>query len=389
MNYVPLVWAAIRRNPTESLLTLLTQTVAFALFGAMITLNAAYERAIDDARMDRLFVVCRFECAGIPIGYEEQLARFDGVGGVGAQVWLGGHEQDASHQILIMLVDAGMRSAWPELPMTPADWQSMDREPSGVFLTRKAAARRSVRIGGVLPITTLPGSRADGTSIWYFKVLGFIDDPPGWGQWTPDLIVGNLRYFREAGRLDERNTANVLRVAVDRPDRAREVCRAIEARYTNANPALYCVPARQDAQQLADASINMRQISLGIGAAGLFMILFLSANAIAESVRERVAEFGMLRTLGFGDVRLATLVFLETAFPTILAALLGSTLARLASTLAAHLAVKGVIDMPEMQGSLLAFALALAAALLIALVSTVAPLRRIRRTDLAAVMAGR
>jgi len=389
MKYLPLVWAAVRRHPTESLLALLTQTVAFALFGSMVALNSAYENAIDEARMDRLFVVCRFECQGLPLAYEEQLARLDAVVGVGAQVWLGGREQDERHQILVMFVDSGMRAAWPELPMTQADWRALDRMPDGVFLSRKAAARRSVRVGGVLPMTTLPGSRADGNSAWYFKVLGIIDDPPGWGQWTPDLIVGNLRDFQEAGRPDERNTANVLRVAVDRPDHAREVCRTIEARFTNANPAVYCIPARQDAEQLADANINMRQISLGIGAAGLFMILFLSANGVAESVRERLPEFGMLKTLGYRDTLVAALVFLEAAVPTVLAALLGSALARVVSTLAARLAVKGVIDMPEMHGSLSAFALALGAALFIALVSTVAPLQRIRRMDVAAVLAGR
>jgi hypothetical protein len=52
----------------ESALTLLALSVAFALFGAMITLNAAYERAIEEARMDRLIVACAFDCGAIPIG---------------------------------------------------------------------------------------------------------------------------------------------------------------------------------------------------------------------------------------------------------------------------------------------------------------------------------
>jgi putative ABC transport system permease protein len=389
VKYVPLLWGAMRRNPAESLLTLLTQAVAFALFASMVALNGAYEKAIDDARMDRLFVVCRFECQGLPIAYEEQLARLEGVIGVGATVWLGGHEQDESHQILIMFVDQGMRSAWPELPMTEADWRALQATPAGLFLTRKAAARRPAQVGGVLAMTTLPGSRADGSPTWYFNILGLIDDPPGWGQWTPDLIVGNLRYFQQAARLDERNTANVLRVAVDRADRAREVCREIEARFTNASPAVYCIPARQDAQQLADANINMRQISLAIGAAGLFMILFLSANGIAESVRERLPELGVLKTLGYGDARLVTLIFLEAATPTLLAALLGSAGGSAVSLVARRLAVKGVVNMPEMHLSVFAFALALAAALLISLVSIVAPLQRLRRMDLAAVLAGR
>jgi ABC-type antimicrobial peptide transport system permease subunit len=48
-----------------------------------------------------------------------------------------------------------------------------------------------------------------------------------------------------------------------------------------------------------------------------------------------------------------------------------------------------VIDMPEMRASLAAFGWALVAALLIALLSAVAPLYRLRRMDVAAVITGR
>jgi putative ABC transport system permease protein len=374
-------------------LTLLTLSVAFALFGTMIALNAAYDRAIDDARTDRLIVACAFDCGVLPLGYRELIARMAGVTGVGGQLWLGGHERDERHPITVMFADEGLRSAWPELPMSQRDWRALDVTLSGIFLTRKAAARRDVRIGDTVTLSTAPGSRADGGGTWFFTVLGFIRDPPGWGPgaggpgWDPEMIVGNLRYFENSSDFEERSIVNVLRVAVDRPEHARAVCRAIEARFTS--PAVYCVPARADAEEAADANINMRQISLGIGAAGLFMILFLCANGIAESVRERLPEFAVLKTIGYGDGRIALLVLLETAAPTALAALMGSVLAQGVGAFVAQLALKGTIHMPEMRASPAAFGWALAAALAIALVSAVAPLLRLRRTDVAAVVAGR
>jgi putative ABC transport system permease protein len=229
----------------------------------------------------------------------------------------------------------------------------------------------------------------DGGTTWYFTVLGFIPDPPGGAGGPPDTIVGNLRYWENSADLEERDLVNVLRVAVDRPEHARAVCREIEVRFTNATPALYCVPARADAQEVADANINMRQISLGIGAAGLFMILFLCANGIAESVRERLSEFGVLKAMGYRDGHIALLVILEAALPTLQAALIGGALAWGVDALVSHLALTGVIEMPEVHASLEAFGWALAAALLIALVSAIAPLFRIRRMDVAAVIAGR
>jgi putative ABC transport system permease protein len=396
LKFLPLVWAALWRNRTESVLTLLALSVAFALFGTMITVKAAYERAIDDTRMDRLIVACAFDCGVIPLGYREQLARVPHVTAVGGQLWLGGHEQDEQHPITVMFVDEGMRSAWPELPMSPADWRAFDANPSGIFLSREAAARRKVRTGDTVAVNTTFGSnRADGNPTWYFTVLGFMPDPLGWKSgagtpaWNPDTIVGNLRYWENSAHLIERDIVNVVRVAVDRPEHARDVCREIEARFTNATPALYCVPAREDAEETADANINMRQISLGIGAAGLFMILFLCANGVAESVRERLSEFGVLKAVGYGDGTIAALVILEAAVPTVLAASIGCVLAWAIDAFVARLAIKGLIDMPEVHPSVVAFGWALVSALLIALLSAVAPLYRLRHTDVAAVMAGR
>jgi predicted lysophospholipase L1 biosynthesis ABC-type transport system permease subunit len=92
--------------------------------------------------------------------------------------------------------------------------------------------------------------------------------------------------------------------------------------------------------------------------------------------------------LGYGNGTIATLVILEAAVPTILAAVIGSALARVIAVFVAHLALKGVIDMPEMYPSIAAVGWALAAALLIALLSAIAPLHRLQHTDLARVMAG-
>lgn len=395
MKYLPLVWAALWRNRTESLLVLLALSIGFTLLGTMVMLNAAYTRAIDDIRMDRLIVACAFDCGIIPLGYREQLARIPHVTAVGGQLWLSGHQQDGRHPITVMFAEQHLRSAWPELPLSDQDWRSLDATPAGIFLTRTAAARRNVRVGDTLAMNSGPGGTADGTGNYYFTVLGFIPDPPGWGSsagapvGNPEMIVGNIRYQQNWGRLDERDLVNVMRIAVDRPEYARAVCREIEAWFTNATPALYCVPARDDAEETAEANINMRQISLGIAAAGLFMILFLHANGLAESVRERLPEFGVLKALGYDTGRIATLVILEAAVPTVLTAVIGSVLARAVAAIVSHLAIKGVIDVPQVHASVTAFVWALTAALLIALLSAVAPLHRLRHTDVAVIMAGR
>jgi putative ABC transport system permease protein len=368
----------------------LAVSVGFALLGVMVALNAAYVRAINDTRMDRLIVSCAFDCAAMPSGYAGQIARIAGVIAVGGELPSGGIEQDERHPISVTFMDEGMRLAWPELPMSAADWRSLDAAPSGVFLTRRASARRNVKIGDTITLNTRPGSRADGSGTWPFTVLGFIPDPPGWGQnWDSALIIGNMRYFRNAGRLDERDIVINFRVAIDRPEHAAAVCHEIERWFTNASPALNCVPAKENSVQQQEANVNMRLISLGIGAAGLFMILFLCANGTAESIRERLSQFGVLRAIGFGNGAIAKLVILEAVVPTFLAAILGSAVAPIVGQFLSRLASRGLIDIPEVPAIALAPVWAVIAGLLIALLSAAAPLSRLLRTDIVSMLTKR
>ena len=166
MKYLPLVWAALWRNRMESVLMLLASSVAFALLGTMVMLNAAYKRAIDDTRMDRLIVACAFDCGVIPLGYREQLLHIPHVTAVGGQLWLGGHEQDERHPITVMFVDQHLRSAWPEMLLSAEDWRSLDATPAGIFLTRTAAARRNVRVGDTVTMNNGPGGTVDGSGTW-------------------------------------------------------------------------------------------------------------------------------------------------------------------------------------------------------------------------------
>jgi predicted lysophospholipase L1 biosynthesis ABC-type transport system permease subunit len=90
--------------------------------------------------------------------------------------------------------------------------------------------------------------------------------------------------------------------------------------------------------------------------------------------------------MGYRDRHIALLVILEAAIPTFLAAVTGGALAWAVDALVARLTLTGVIEMPELRATAVDFGWALAAALLIALLTAVAPLYRLRRMNVAAVI---
>jgi putative ABC transport system permease protein len=373
----------------ETLLTLLASIVAFTLFGSMVALNAGYSRVLAAVPMDRLFVLCAFQCPGLSTGLAGELARVPGVTAVGYQDGMGGYHKNPSSRVGIEFVDDGMRTAWSEMPLSQADWDRLQATPNGLFFSRKAAAVWHVKKGDSFPVVVEPSIRADGDKTWIFTVLGVFGDyeEGETGQYPDDMILGNYRYFNESKPYSSQNTGVFFHVAVDRADNAHRVCQLIEAHFANSSMPLFCVPIREDATQLMAGSLsNMRQMSLAIAAAGIFMILFLYATATDESVRERLPELGILKAIGFNDRQLRWLIFWEAALPALLAALIGIALARGADHVIANLSMQVLGEFPLPVVTLRVLGLALIGATLVAVASTLYCLRQITHLEVAAAV---
>jgi putative ABC transport system permease protein len=120
----------------------------------------------------------------------------------------------------------------------------------------------------------------------------------------------------------------------------------------------------------------------------MFMVLFLTANGIAQSVRERFAEFATLKTIGFSDRAVMIMVVLEAAMPCVLGAALGVALAALLARQIPALMPPGFgLPLPTMTGTV--FLWAAISAFGVALASSVLPVLRLRQMDIATALSGR
>jgi putative ABC transport system permease protein len=68
-------------------------------------------------------------------------------------------------------------------------------------------------------------------------------------------------------------------------------------------------------------------IMVAIAAVVMFFILFVAGNSMAQSVRERINELGVLKTLGYKDGRILALVLLESCTVAVLGGGVGLALA--------------------------------------------------------------
>jgi putative ABC transport system permease protein len=390
VKYFPLVWAALWRKPTEAILIWLAVTVSFTLFGLMVGLHGTYARLIENSRMDRLYVNARFPNASpigirLPFALRDQIARLEGVSAVSSDHYLRGYYRDPHQRVTVFAVDEQMQKAWPELPLTGAQWDQLLATPFGVFMTRARAAALSLKPGDTLPLITPPGTRGDGAPSWEFHVLGLMPDMPGHEL----MILGNLSYVDQSMPPAMQGYAWEFRVAVRNAARANDISVHIDQLLANSSTPTLTIPDKVSEIDAVNSGISVAAKTWPVAGAGIFMVLLLTANGIAQSVRERTAEFAVLKTIGYRQLNLIALVLAEAAIPCVAGAGIGIGLAVLLTRLPTHYLPTDLASLPKPTLSAGVFTFSLACALLLALVGAVIPLQRLRRLSVTDALAGR
>jgi putative ABC transport system permease protein len=404
VKYWPLVWSALWRKPAEAILVWLAVTVSFALFGLMVGLHATYDQLITNSRLDRLYVDARFPSANLtsanptgvllPFSLRDSIMRVDGVTAASATYLVRGYFRDPHIRVSVDAVDEHMPAAWPELPLTSAQWDQLHATPNGVFVTHSRAQALGLKAGDALPIITSNaftapgmGTRADGAPAWQFHVLG--EMPNMQGGLHEYLILGNLGFVENSRPPELRGYVGEYRVAVRDATQASQIAVRIDQATTNSGTPTLTIPDKVSEADSVNSGISVAAKTWPIAGAGMFMILLLTGNGIAQSVRERTSEFAVLKTLGYRQSDLMALVFAEAAIPCLAGAAIGMGLAVLMTRLPIHYLPPDLSSLPKPTLSLAVLSVSLGSALLLALAGAAIPMQRLRHLCVTDALAGR
>jgi len=382
MKFLPLVWAALTRKPARAVLTLLAMIAAFTLVGLMTGMNAGFKAIEAMTRSDRIYVNPRFQGL-MPAAMGKQIAGMPGVAAVipVGEVW--GYYQVQRNNVYVGLGD--FERSRPEWPVTPAQWLLLRQDPDGMIMSRIQAERWHKRVGDVFTMNAPSFNRMDGTKTWRFKVVAVAPDI----ALNPDgYLFANLTYFDKSKPLSEQGQVGYFEVMAADPEKGSQIARAIDDTYASSGTPTRSFTDRAGFENGQANGVNVEKVTRDVSLAGLAMILFLTANGIAQSVRERFAEFAALKTIGYGDRIVMLLVFLEAALPCVTGAGVGIGLAAILSGMVNHLLPPGWgLPVPVMTLPVYLFA-GLGAAV-IALASTALPALKLRRMDIATALSGR
>jgi len=388
MKYLPLVWTAVMRTPMRTILTLLSVTVAFTLFGLMIGLNATFDLVADRARADRIFTEPRFGGIadnGMPIAIARKIAAMPGVKVVTAVNFVPGYVQDPKHPVFLVMLDGNAEKVVEDWPISPQVWSALRNDRTGIVMSKSQAQRWHKKVGDTFTMISKAVRRADGQNSWTFKLIAIGDDI---AEQTNGYVFGNYDYIDKAKPVADQGKVNEIDLLANDPATAPELAQRIDRAFANSATPLQTTTDKMARSGKDFGGLDVKAITHGIALAGMFMVLFLTGNGIAESVRERFAEFATLKTIGFSDRSVTVMVVLEAALPCVLGGALGVGIAALLARQLPGLMPPG-FGLPLPTVSPLVMVWAAVSAFAVALLSAALPILRLTRMDIATALSGR
>ncbi len=112
-------------------------------------------------------------------------------------------------------------------------------------------------------------------------------------------------------------------VQIGDPSQAAEISGAIDHLFANSTYETKTQTEKENMQSFMKQQGDINFIVTLIIGAVFFTLLFLTGNTMMQSVRERIPEFGVLKTLGFSDMGVLALVFAESLLLCLIAAAIG------------------------------------------------------------------
>ena len=322
MKYFGLIWKNAWRKKVRTTLTILSVLVAFLLYALLSAIGYAFKSGADLADAERLVVIDKISLINpLPVSYESKIAATAGVKSVTHASWFGGYYQDPRNQMPQFPVEPKEYFAmYPELKILPEQLESWANNRIGMAVGEELAAQFGWKIGDRIPLQATIWTKQDGGRTWEFELEGIFstDDPRG----GTSYMLFQYDYFEEA-RAFGKGTVGWYILRVANGANPVDVANAVDAQFANSPNETETSTEQAFVESFSKQFGNIALIVTLILGAVFFTLLLVSGNTMAQSVRERISELAVLKTLGFADKSVLGIVLSESILIMLIGGLLG------------------------------------------------------------------
>jgi len=293
----------------------------------------------------------------LPVSYVQQIRSLDEVEQVTNMSWFGGYYREPKNSFATYPVD-------PESYFDVFSEQTISAETLSRFANTRVSAVASEALaaqygwqpGDAIHIVQDIFPLEDGSWTWQFELAGTFDYSPG------QLLLINYDYFNEAVVGWAKDQIGWLVGRVADPTEVDATLRMIDGMFENSSDPTRSTTEDEYRRRFASQVGDVGMISSMILLAVFFTIILLTGNTAAQAFVERVPELAVMKTLGFSDSSVATLVLAEAVALCVGGGVAGVAIALLLEP-GLNVNLSGMIGSFDMSGRNVADALALASLL--------------------------
>jgi len=316
MKFLHLIWSNLKRRKLRTSLTLLSLLVAFILFGLLCAIRHALVGGVEVAGVDRLVVRHKVSIIQLlPESYRARIERLDGVNLAVHQTWFGGIYQDPKNFFMQCPVEPEpFLDMFPEVVLPEDQKAAWLKTRTGAVVGRMTADRFGWKVGDRVPIQSSIWQQEGGSRVWEFDVVGIYEGRDESSDTTS--MYFRYDYFDEA-RPWGKGQVGWYSIRVNDAARSAEIAALVDKEFENSSAETKTEAEGAFVQAWADQIGNIALIVRAILSAVFFTILLVAGNTMAQGVRERMGELGVLKALGFTDGQVLGLILAEACLLTL------------------------------------------------------------------------
>lgn len=322
-RYFSLAFKNTFRNKRRSILTISSIAVSLCLFGFLIAIYHALFLS-QPTPGQALRLVTRHKVSitlPLPVADEAKVRQIPGVKEISVWNWFGGTYKDARDQrnffARLGVEPKPFLSIRTDMQMPADQRQAFITNRTGCVISRDLTEKLGLKLGDrvVLKGDIYPYDLD-------LKVVGVFDDPDA----TQSLFF-NWEYLRDLLPVGRRSLISTLAILVNTTEDSPKVAKAVDDMFAESPYPTKTESEGQFALFFVTFLGNIKLFLLLICAAVTFTILLVSGNTMAMSVRERIKEVGVLKTLGFNNDAILGMIVGESACIALIGGLIGIALA--------------------------------------------------------------
>lgn len=321
MQILKLIFKNAFRHKLRTFLTITGISIAILSFGLLRTVVNSWYAGVEASAANRLVIRNAISLVfPLPISYKDKIRQIQGVTNVSYGNWFGGIYIDEKNFFANFAVEPeSYLKLYPEYVVPPDQQAAFLRDRKGFLAGLKLAEKYKWKIGDtvVLKGTIFPGE-------WDFVLRAIykgrnknVDETQfilHWDYLNESLKKTNIRRADQVG---------FYLIGISTPAVASDVSGAIDNTFKNS--LAETLTETEKAFQMSFISMT-EAIVVAIQLVSFVVILIIMAvmaNTMAMSARERLGEYAVLKTLGFGGGYIAALIFGESLLISSAGGLLG------------------------------------------------------------------